>query len=312
MKTSTKILCIIVPAVALTIIAAGIINYRAAEREVRTIAETHLNEVSGLMAREVSASLRSMRNELTWIARHPDVMSMEWDQMSGYLSEVTEHTSERLTNLMVIEPDGSYYFAGEGRIKGFRLNDRRYFVDIMNGEPFAMTDPDLSRSTGKKKYTLAVPIGAHEGKVDGILATNISLNILSGMLTGASGPDDGFRWVVDSRGYVIGAADRSLLLDYNLNNAGEKSEGLADIMAAIGQRKRVAQYVSLGNGRHYFATCQPISGTPGWALVSGVRAETLTAISDGMAMRIVLALCVAVVIMIGAVGLIMRKAVDKE
>lgn len=311
MKTSTKILCIIVPAVALTIIVAGIINYRAARREVQTIAEAHLNEVSGLMAREVSASLKSMRNELAWIARHPGVMSMEWDQMSDYLSDVTEHTSERLTNLMVIEPDGSYYFAGQGRIKGFRLNDRRYFTDIMGGETFAMTDPDLSRSTGKKKYTLAVPIGARDGQVAGILASNISLNILSSMLTETNGPDDGFRWVVDSRGYVIGAADRSLLLEFNLNNAAKNSEGLADLMTAIGQRRRDAQYVTLGGEREYLATCQPISGTPGWALVSGVRAETLTAISKGMTMRIVTALCIAVVVMIGAVGLIMRKAVDQ-
>lgn len=297
MKTSIKILSIIIPTTAAVIIAAGGANYLAAEHEVRALTEDHLNKVSALTAREVSASLKSLRDEMTWIARHPSVQSMDWDQMSGYLSEVADRTSERLTNLMLIEKDGSYFFAGQGRVNGYTLEDRQYFQDIMvDGSPFSMADPDLSRSTGLKKYTLAVAVGSHEGVTEGLLASNISLDILSGMLMAADSMD-GFMWVVDSRGYVIGSQDKEQLLEYNLKRASAKCEGMGRLVDAVCGRECASTYMTLEDGERYFATCQPVSGTPGWALISAVPDVRLTSLAKDVTTQLMVALAVAIAIM---------------
>lgn len=307
MKTSTRILTIIVPSTALLILGGGAGNYVIGESELRSMAEEHLSEVSDLTAREVSASLKSLRDELTWISRHPSVASMDWDAMSEYLSEVTERSSERLTNLMVVERDGSYFFAGKGRVEGWTVSDRKYYRDIMDGLTFSITDPDVSRVTGKMKYTLAVPIMGADGSTAGCLASNISLDILSGMLTDNAGTETGFRWVVDSRGYVIGSADKELLLAYNLKKASGECEGMGRLMDSIGRRESGSGYMTLENGRKYFATCQPISGTPGWALLSAVADTRLKSLAAGMIRRTTTALALAIAVMVIAVTLITRK-----
>lgn len=312
MRTSLKILSIIVPSTAVIMAVAGFSNYKSSESEVRRMAEEHLGEVSELTAREVSASLKSLRDELTWIARHPSVESMDWDSMSEYLSEVTERSSERLTNLMVVERDGSYFFAGKGRVEGWTVSDRKYYRDIMEGHAFSITDPDVSRVTGKMKYTISVPISGQDGQTEGCLASNISLDILSGMLTDGVGTEEGFRWVVDSRGYVIGSADKKLLLTYNLKEASGKCEGMGDLMSSVERRERSAGYLTLENGRKYYATCQPISGTPGWALLSAVADVRLTSLSASMIRRTLTALSLAIIIMVTAVLRTARKEGNAE
>lgn len=307
MKTGPKILSILLPSTAIVMLGAGAANYMNGESEVRAMAEEHLDEVSALTASEVSASLKSLRDELTWIARHPSVESMDWDSMSEYLSEVTERSSERLTNIMVVERDGSYFFAGKGRVEGWTVADRKYYLDIMEGRAFSITDPDVSRVTGKMKYTLSVPISGADGATVGCLASNISLDILSGMLTDSKGTETGFRWVVDSRGYVIGSADKELLLSYNLKEASGKCEGMGPLMDAIGRRERGRGYMTLENGRRYFATCQPIGGTPGWALLSAVADTRLTGLATGMIRRSLTALGLVMVITVMAVMRVTRK-----
>ncbi|MGN0030036.1 MAG: cache domain-containing protein [Marinilabiliaceae bacterium] len=274
---------------------------------MRAMAEEHLDEVSALTASEVSASLKSLRDELTWIARHPSVESMDWDSMSEYLSEVTERSSERLTNIMVVERDGSYFFAGKGRVEGWTVADRKYYLDIMEGRAFSITDPDVSRVTGKMKYTLSVPISGANGTTVGCLASNISLDILSGMLTDSKGTETGFRWVVDSRGYVIGSADKELLLSYNLKEASGKCEGMGPLMDAIGRRESGRGYMTLENGQRYFATCQPIGGTPGWALLSAVADTRLTGLATGMIRRTLTAMGLVMIITVMAVMRVTRK-----
>lgn len=308
MRTSIRILSIIVPATAAVIVTAGLGNYRAAEQKLRDMAKEHLDEVSALTAREVSASLKSLRDELTWISRHPIVESMDWDSMKEYLSEITERSSERLTNLMVVERDGSYFFAGKGRVVGWTVSDRKYYRDIMDGEPFSITDPDVSRVTGKMKYTLAVPIGRENGQAAGVLASNISLDILSGMLSDAVGLDGGFRWIVNSRGDVIGSADRDLLLNYNLRTAGGDCEGVANLMDSIASRRHGTGYMMLDDCKLYFATCQPISGTPGWALVSAIPKLQLTSLTDNMLKRMVAALAATVAILVVTVLHMTRRS----
>ena len=308
MKTSAKILSILLPTTAVAMLTAGLMNYGAVNAELRAVTEAHQSELSEMSARQITASLKSIRDELTWAARHPDVVSMKWDSMSGYLSDVASSSAEKLTNLMLIEPSGDYYFAGLGRVEGRNLSDRKYFRDVMaGGTPFAMTSPDYSRMTGKKKYTLAVPIHAEGEGPKGCLASNISLDILSGMVTDGNDGDERIMWVVDERTYVIGAADKGLLLEYRLSDHAGKSEGVAQIAGAVRAREKSSCYVTLESGKRYFATCQPIGGTPGWALVSAVAEDKMTSLAGGMIRRIALALTLTLLVAVVTVRSALRE-----
>lgn len=308
MEKSAKILTIVLPTTAVTILCAGVANYRAVETELKAETEGHQSEMCELSAKEISASLKSIRDELTWVARHPDVQSMNWDSMSGYLSEVAGSAAERLTNLIVIEPNGDYYFAGRGKVENRNLSDRKYFRDIMgDGSRFSMTSPDYSRLTNQKKYTLAVPIHAEGESAKGCLASNISLDILSGMVSEGNKGNDRLLWVVDERTYVIGCDDKEMLLEYRLSDAAKDCEGMDALSEGIKRRERTSGYVTMEDGRRYFATCQPIGGTPGWALVSAVAESNMTRLTTSLIIRTLIAPAVAMTVIAVTVWRVMKR-----
>ena len=61
------------------------------------------------------------------------------------------------------------------------------------------------------------------------------------------------------------------------------------------------------DGRRYFATCQPIGGTPGWALVSAVAESNMTRLTTSLIIRTLIALAVAMTVIAVTVWRVMKR-----
>ncbi|MCI5983034.1 MAG: methyl-accepting chemotaxis protein [Bacteroidales bacterium] len=285
MRISNKIFAIVVPTMTLMMMAMGAVNYKLVRDEQRESSEQFQNELGVKSSREITKSLASVRDQLTWLAQQPVVRRMEWDSMSVYMHEWAVKGRDKFSKLMLIEPDGQYYVAGKGLIADKSLRDREYFAAVMYGEDFAMTSPDFSKSTGEKKYTLAVPVIGENGLAVGCLAANVSLSTLSNMVTADDsvalhlGGEEGdrFMWAVDENGTIIGCADQSKLMEWNMADHTEELEGMDVLLSAVKGNTTGSSYIKM-DGRNYYVMCNPIEGTPGWSLISGVsdRAQKAT------------------------------------
>lgn len=296
MKTSSKILAIVIPTITIAAMAATIADYVIITRNRQKQVETQMSCVTELTAKQITGSLTAIRKELTWIAQQPEVQTGDWTRMDGYLTSKTRDMSDNFMNLMFIEPSGDYYFAGHGKIDGHNLSDRKYFEEVMaEGCGFAMTSPDYSRYTGKMKYTLAVPVHGGEGDVKGCIAANISVDILSDMVSMLTESSEKFAWVVDESCNVIGAADKRLILKYNLHQ-GANSDGMDKLTDTMGSHTYSTGYVTMSGGERYFVACHPISGTPGWSMLCGVSDKSLTETANGMLCRSAVILLVTIAI----------------
>ena len=296
MKTISKILAIVIPTITIAAMVATIADYVIITRNRQKQVETQMSCVTELTAKQITGSLTAIRKELTWIALRPEVQTGDWTRMDGYLTSKTRDMSDNFMNLMFIEPSGDYYFAGHGKIDGHNLSDRKYFEEVMaEGCGFAMTSPDYSRYTGKMKYTLAVPVQGEEGDVKGCIAANISVNILSDMVSMLTESGEKFAWVVDESCNVIGAADKKLILKYNLHQ-GVSGNGMDKLTDTMGSHTYSTGYVTMDGGERYFVACHPISGTPGWSMLCGVSEKSLTETANGMLCRSAVILLVTIAI----------------
>lgn len=80
MKTSSKILAIVVPTITVAAMAAAIADYVIITRSHQKQVETQMSNVTELTAKQITGSLTSIRKELTWIADRPEVPDRRLDQ----------------------------------------------------------------------------------------------------------------------------------------------------------------------------------------------------------------------------------------
>ena len=124
MRISNKIFAIVVPTMTLMMMAMGAVNYKLVRDEQCESSEQFQNELGVKSSREITKSLASVRDQLTWLAQQPVVRRMEWDSMSVYMHEWAVKGRDKFSKLMLIEPDGQYYVAGKGLIADKSLRDR--------------------------------------------------------------------------------------------------------------------------------------------------------------------------------------------
>ena len=311
MKLSRKILCVVVPTVATVMLIATAVNFKIILNRQQSSTESTQLLLSKKTTEQVSGSLNNLADELSWIAQRPEVQSMQWEAMSDYLAHKGATNADKFSMLMVITAQGDYYVAGKGLIQGRNLSDRHYFRQVMyQGASSAMTSPDLSKSTGEMKYTVAVPIHSPEGGIVGCLAANVSLSALSLMVTKDSVAGGGFIWALDENATVIGSADPSLLLSCNLDSLASSCEGVGVIASAVKQGKEECGYIDLPGGS-YFATCCPIADTPGWSLLMAVSDSEMLSVAKATLWQSVSMLAVMLFVVTVLVVLLLRRWLSK-
>lgn len=308
MKLSRKVLCVVVPTVAVVMLVSAAVNFHIIYSHQQRSAESTQQLLSKKTKSQVSASLDNLTEELHWIAQRPDVQSMDWESMAGYMASRASQSSSKFSMLMVITPEGDYFVAGKGRIEGRNLADRDYFRRVMSyGASAAMTSPDLSKSTGEMKYTVAVPIKDADGQTVGCLAANVSLATLSQLVASDSVDGGGFIWALDEKATVIGSADRTLLMKCNLDSLSGVCDGVAAIAASVKGGREGSGHITLADGESYFATCTPIAGTPGWSLLMAVSDSELLCVAKATLLQTVIQLAVMLFIVTLFVLLTLRR-----
>ncbi len=281
-KTKTiqaKILHRVIPALAAIMLLFTFITTWKQNSEQTESMERHQEELAERVSMEVATKIENLRIELQWSASQKAIQSMDPNEYDETLSQFFEDNTDDFALMFVIHTDGSYYVADKG-FQSATLNDRKYFNDIMRDhKEFAMTSPDVSKSTGQMKYTLAVPIKGDGGAIVGILAANIKLSTLSDIITSVKANDKTIHVMCDEKANVIASKDPSQVMKTNLAEDRLTSfDGVTEIGQAIKNQKSITKYIrNRATDNNYYAMTYQLKNTPGWYIVSAVSDEDLKA-----------------------------------
>ncbi len=280
-----KILKLLIPSVTFLLLMMTFVNYNNSRTSQKEAMENQQRELSMRVAAEVSAKLVNFTSELTWLAQHECFSTMDEVQYAETLNDLARQKKNEYCLLFVAYPDGHYYVANKGFSQS-NIGDREYFKEVFrNHKDMAMTSPDISRSTGEKKYTLAVPIKKN-GQVVGLLAANVSLNTLSDIIKSLNSDADRIHFMVDEHGTTIADADdESRVMTYNIiTNGPSDFENIQTIGNAVENKENISTYVTLkdGSGTQLFMSNYPIANTPGWYLISAENDNKLKKMQTSM------------------------------
>ncbi|MCR5454028.1 MAG: methyl-accepting chemotaxis protein [Bacteroidales bacterium] len=305
-----KILRRVIPVVAAIMIIFTITTTWKQNSEQKATMESHQEELSQRVSMEVATKIETLMIELQWSASQPAIQSMDPAQYDETLSKYFEDNEEDFALLFVAHPDGSYYVANKGFQKA-TLNDRKYFIEVMREHKnFAMTSPDVSKSTGEMKYTLAVPIKNQTGSVIGVLAANIKLSTLSDIIKSIKTNDQTIHVMCDEKANIIASKDASQVMKANLTESKTTNlEGIEAIGKAIKSQKATTTYVEDNKtGDNYYAMNYHLDNTPGWYIVSAVSDKEL----KGSMMEVIISMIVFTIIVIIIIFLIVNNVLTRQ
>lgn len=279
-KTKTiqaKILHRVIPALAIVMLIFTITTTWRQNQEQKESMEKHQEELAERVSTEVATKIETLRIELQWSASQKAIQTMDPEQYDETLSKFFEDNTDDFALMFVVHPDGTYYVADKGFQKA-TLTDRKYFGEIMRDhKEFAMTSPDVSKSTGQMKYTLAVPIKSSTGAVVGMLAANVKLSTLSDIINSVKSNDKTINIMCDEKSNIIASKDQSQVMKVNLADGQLNTyDGANEIGSAIKTQKTITKYIhNKATGANYYAMNYQLENTPGWYIVSAVSDEDL-------------------------------------
>lgn len=307
-----KLLRMILPIVGILLFVMMIVSYKLTVNTQNNTSKRYITEITKRSSVEVSSKLDALRIELESIADRPELKTMVWNDMKDFLARQFLRDTSMYSMLFVVMPEGEYYVAGKGLIEGINLSERKYVRSIFDDkEPFAMTSPDVSKSTGEMKYTLAVPV-LDNGNVIGCLAANISLTTLSNIVKGHKIGENGRSLITDENATVIAHNDASLIMNFCFNSKENRElcKGIAPFAYAMTKGTEYSGIVKNPETGKEFMVCTPIKGTK-WTMASTVPMKDL----HSGAILLFLAMIVFFVIILSLVFLVVhygiKNVVDK-
>ena len=303
-----KILTLIIPFVTAILIVMMIVSYQSSYRTQKEFFEYCMQELSGKSAQEVTMRLQTMTEELKWIASEQIFTTMDAKQFSKHLDEIASQKSDYFSMMFVAYPDGSYYISNKGFSKA-NISDRQYFKNIFQlGKDFSMTSPDISKSTGEKKYTLAVPI-KREGKVVGAFCANVSLNTLKNVVADCKFGQNGVTFMVDEKAQIIGSIYDELIMNFNLITDGKTVyPGLEVIGEAVTRGENLTMYCKeAATGENLYTMSRKIEGTPGWFVIGSLPDSELKSSANSNLTLMVLFFAVVILVISLVVVLCLKK-----
>lgn len=164
-------------------------------------------------ARDVDNFIRSIQNAV-------EVFAAE----AGRNFEDLEAQRQALENLRRVYPQMQYIFVinGQGRVQnvvpteGWRVwdfNDREWYKQVVStGQPY-ISDSYISDATHEPMAFIAYPIFDAQGKLLGVVGTDLELKYISQTLDSYKTGETGYAFVIDKQGITLAHPDRNKVIN---------------------------------------------------------------------------------------------------
>jgi len=219
-------------------------------------------------AQHVQDMFGTCKAELSAFASTPLLKTLDWNAIEPFLKKEHESRKNTYDIFFVSDKDGNYNTI-QKRNAG-NIKDRAYFEPVMKGES-VISEPVISKSTGNLVSVIAIPIKDDNGSVIGLLAGNVNLERLSGLIqTSKVDHKDSYSFIVDKKGTIIAHPNKEYLMKENITT---KSKYITDEVAnttkqMLSEEKGFKQFVLNGIDQHLFYSTIP--EVNGWKLCLSV------------------------------------------
>lgn len=260
--------------VLLSSIALGIISLIVADNMISQEAENSLTTMSYDAARLEESRLKIQRRSLETIVNLQDIKSMDWNKQQPVLRSMLESTD--FIEMGVIQPDRTIHYSNGSSIKMASADPAMKAIDQGENIIAFYTSPD----TGELILIQAIPIKDSE-KVVGALLGRMDGKSLTNMVSDTGYGKDGYGFIIDNNGTVIGHHDvNKVLSKFNPIEEVKYDESVAPMAHLVEEmlsNKKGFHDYSL-EGHNFYAGYYPIEGTDWIIAITASESELYSSI----------------------------------
>ena len=173
------------------------------------ILEQNLAQAAQLSATEQVNMISASREILTSLAAQPDIRNGAGPACRRALQRAIGGL-DQYSGAAVVDAKGDFTCASSPTRSGVNVADRQWFISVMSGDGFVISDLIVSRWLGTWGITTAVPLVDDAGVIQGSVALFIGLDWLTRRYHYGSETDETAFALLDSQGEIItGEAERS-------------------------------------------------------------------------------------------------------
>ena len=294
-----------------------------------------MTEYTASISGEVGIYFKEKLSYLEAYTHFPSVVELDWTLVAPGFSTLSQSNGES-SSILMVQSDGSYYrsdnpgnLAQGGLMTSDNtdpasapvlLNSRDYFIRTITDNPAAqrvryISDPNLSKSTGKKQLVLAANIVDEQSYNKGLLAITIDAETLDSFLRSKTArtfdffgnkaemilfSDTGALVSVETWDKEAEAYSETLLTTSQLLTRKDLPEELdTAIQTALDQNVPYTTYISRQDRNVYYVVCNPIPDTnynlafrvPSSVLFQAITDIWVTMLTISIATVILVVLC---------------------
>lgn len=249
----------------------------------------------------VEGKLEKWKSQVELLAATDMVRSFDNEKFKQYVNARSEIFKE-YEMLFLADKTGAYKTTtgSEGNI-----SDRDYFPKVMKGEA-AISEPVVSKSTGKPIIVIAAPVKDSNGGIIGMVAGTMELNGLSGMVSSEKFGKTGYAYMVTKDGLIMAHPDENKIFKENI--LSDKNTSLVETTKKmLGGENGVGYYTY--NGDQRIAAYRHLK-TTGWGLAVSMSYDEATQSIHNIRNTAVLLSLLVILLIVAVVFILINRAIQ--
>ncbi|CCO08982.1 methyl-accepting chemotaxis protein [Desulforamulus hydrothermalis] len=224
------------------------------EIQTQQLLSTNLNEI-----------LAAEQRIIIEMAQNPIIKSMDYTQAEPFFQRFLKDNPQ-YSHLLICNSQGIEIAHSEGSDHhGKSIAEKEYFkVPWETGKP-VISDATFSKSTGRKIVGLGVPIFNSNQKA-GVLVGFIRLEYISERITTKKVSQNGYTFMLNKDGYLIGHPDTNKLLQVNMLENPDIDQHCKTIIERMLKQESGVEEITL-DGREVIINYKP-ANINGWSIAA--------------------------------------------
>lgn len=259
LKLRSLRLKILLPVMTIAVLGFLVVSggsYLQSHKIVRTNVDLLTESKVEKLATLIDGLLMNWKSEIEILASSEGAKENDFEKFKSFLSD-RKSIYDGYEMFLLAGPSGEYK-ATSG--SDGNISDRDYFKKVMQGET-AVSDPVISKATGKPIIVVAAPVKDASGNISAVAAATMELTSISQIINAEKFGDTGFAYMIDSKGVVTAHRDEKMLQQRLLESA---NKGLVNLTKNMLSGKNHAESFN-DNGTMKMAAYAPVMST-GWSI----------------------------------------------
>ncbi|MEN6566702.1 MAG: methyl-accepting chemotaxis protein [Veillonellales bacterium] len=292
-QTKLTITILVIFLVAMSIL--GGLNYWKARSIISENLNTDIAQKAENSANDVGDWLKARQAEMQIMSAAPIVQQGNFAEIAPFLINVSQTDKALYDSIGYIKPDGTYINSGG---KQGSLADRDYFQQAIKGQA-VISDPVISKSTGKPIVPIAIPVKTN-GVISGVIYGSVNMDGLSKKVLDVKIGQTGYAFVAQGDGLRIIHPDKDVAMKVNPLTDSATDPNLRQVSERMSRGETGLTAFEYKGAEKTYAFA-PVAGTK-WSLAIGVpTAEVTGAVST---LRNISSVTIVIVLILAAVFII--------